>query len=180
MPSTQAASRLPGNREHCPVRASSKSRRERTLRLHPAMVAAPRKGPYPRTCTDPFTGVQTHPTRRLLPRLLEEYPSGAKRGGFVLTEKTFCFNGPASTIRFPLKQLLHGRGGPKSYVSSADISTIRRNFCARGSRQPDGTDFQKQIVSPLVIGATSNRVAGHLIRKSVLLKVGPSGRACDG
>ncbi len=42
-------------------------------------------------------------------------------------------------------------------MSSADISTFR---C---SRQPDGTDSQKQIVSPLVIGMTSDCIVGQLI-----------------
>ncbi len=78
--------------------------------------------------------------------------------GFFLTEKTFCFDGPASII-----YMLKSRGRPKSYVSSADISTIRRNFCVVCSRQPDGTDFQKQTVSPLVIGMTSDCIVGQLI-----------------
>ena len=40
-------------------------------------------------------------------------------------------------------------------MSSADIG-LRRNFCARDFRQPKGTDFQKQVASPLVISVTSN------------------------
>ena len=52
---------------------------------------------------------------------------------------TSCFDEPAPTIRVPLKQLLHGRGGSKSYVLSTGI---------RGrtlSRQPDGTDIAERV-----------------------------------
>jgi hypothetical protein len=43
-----------------------------------------------------------------------------------------------------LKQLLHGRGGSKSYVLSTGIRGERRNSFDL-SRQPDGTDIAKGV-----------------------------------
>ena len=75
--------------------------------------------------------------------------------GFFLTEKTFCFDGPASII-----YMLRSRGRPKSYVSSVGTRTIRRNFCVLCSRQPGRHEILKsKLCHTLVIGMTSNVVS---------------------